>query len=78
VVGGGRGVGCQGEEQPLFLPPPSFMVCRRVVGVSLFFPLSFLCDLLGAISIFWGQAWAEGKGDLAACRLVRTADGNRA
>jgi len=31
----------------------------------LFFPF---CSLLGALSLTWGQAWAEGKGELAMCR----------
>jgi len=31
-------------------------------------PLSLLCNFLGAHDIFLGQAWAEGKGELAACR----------
>jgi hypothetical protein len=28
----------------------------------------FLCHFLGALSIFLGQAWAEGKGKLATSR----------
>ena len=45
-------------------------VCRRGVDGSrfpLFFPLSFPLRLLflGAYSVLLGQAWAEGKGELA-------------
>ena len=29
---------------------------------------SFICYFLGAVAIFMGQAWAEGKGKLATCR----------
>jgi len=41
---------------------------------------AFLCTFLGALYIFLEQAWAEGKGELATCRLQtargrgRTAD----
>jgi hypothetical protein len=51
------------------------------------FPLSLLCpfffrNFLGALwYVLSGQAWAEGKGELATCRLQtdrgRIADGNR-
>jgi len=46
--------------------------CREMDGV---FPLSLtparpppFCNFLGAHHIFLGQAWAEGKGELATCR----------
>ena len=62
-----------GVELPLFLfTPPLHGTGRRGVGAwgrcPLFFPLSLICYLLGALYIFLGQAWAEGKGELATCR----------
>jgi len=53
-------------------------VCRNGIGAGrrLSFVLSFVlharfpffCNSLGAHLIFWGQAWVEGKGELATCR----------
>jgi len=31
----------------------------------------FFCNFLGTYHIFSGQAWAEGKGELATCRHLR-------
>jgi hypothetical protein len=73
------------EEQPLFLPAPSFMrlqkwgrrgaafICSSALSIVfsfLLFPLLFLW----CAAIFLGQAWVEGKGERAVRR--RTADGN--
>jgi hypothetical protein len=56
-------------EEPLFLPrPPSWHPQKRSRKRG---PLSFcssFCYFFGAISIFMGQARAEGKGKLATCR----------
>jgi len=41
---------------------------RRRVGDGRFSFVTFLCGFLGAHLIFLGQAWAEGKGELATCR----------
>ena len=57
-----------GEELPLFLPMPPFMASaeeewgRVAVSLCLFF-----CSFFNLLSLF-GQAWAEGKGELAMCR----------
>jgi len=65
----GRGGGVAAPSHPLL---QSF--CRRGVGCGggfsfpLFFPLSFLCNFLGACYIFLGQAWTGGKGELATSR----------
>ena len=40
----------------------------RGVGDGCFSFVTFLCYFLGAHLIFLGQAWAEGEGELAACR----------
>jgi len=51
---------------------PLHGIRRRGVGFGdgflCSFPLSFFCSFLGALYIFLGQAWAEGKGELATCR----------
>jgi len=46
-------------------------VRRRGLGGSIFIclsHLSFFCDSLGALHFLRGQAWAEGKVELATCR----------
>ena len=61
-----------GVESPLFLPTPSFMASQtRSRGDGLPFLLPSVVSLVRIYS-FLGQAWAEGKGELA----TRTADGN--
>jgi hypothetical protein len=75
-----------GEGHPLFLPTPSFMrpqkrsriwVRLSLCSSPLSFPYCyFLCHFFGALAIFLGQAWVEGKGELATCRL--RADNGRA
>ena len=65
-------LGAEGEEQPLFLYTPSFMASAEGPGGGSRFPLFFLFSRSCVISlvhlIFLGQAWAEGKGELATCR----------
>jgi hypothetical protein len=77
------------EELPLFLPTPAFMATAEEEwgGEEISFALSlvtlFSAPFFGfipfvlslSLSIFLGQAWAEGKGKLATCRLARTAAG---
>ena len=74
--GGGGGFG----QLPLSLSTPSSMASagEEEQGTSRGFLCSFLCPLLGSFlaatisfvsfHIFLGQAWAEGKGELATCR----------
>jgi len=52
-----------GEQVPQFLTTPSFMARQTRIRGSAY----FLCDFLRA-SIFLGQAWTEGKGELEICR----------
>ena len=70
-------LGAEGEqggraEPQLFLPTPSFMASQRRSedGSRGSFPFGHLslCHFLNAHHIFLGQAWAEGKGELATCR----------
>jgi len=69
-----------GEELRLFLPTPSFMAPADeekgtgTLSFHSFFPFTISSVLPLAISLvsvysFLGQAWAEGKGELATCRL---------
>jgi len=69
-------------EEPLFLPTPSFLAStddeyEGVLRFPLFsffvslFRIIFLCNFLGALLIFLGQAWAEGKGKLATYGKLR-------
>ena len=66
-------LGAGGEEQPLFLPSPSFVASaegEEGFGAPLALSLSPLCNW--CTSTFLGQAWAEATGGLrrAARRLM--------
>ena len=76
-------LGAEGEEQPLFLPASSSWRPQKRVGCgggcvfSFASSLpSFLCNFFGASHIVFGLAWAESKGELAACRFSGLRTGN--
>jgi len=59
-----------GEELPLFLPPPHswYRQARSRGRVTLSFLVLSFVNFLGRSYSFLGQAWAEGKGELATSR----------
>ena len=69
-VAGGR-VRCS-YPRPLSWHPRRRIRWRDTISFfSLYFGrIPFLCDFIGAHHIFLGQAWAEGRGELATCRAA--------
>jgi len=61
-------VGCRGGPAAVIAHALIYGIGGRGVGDGRFSLVTFFCDLLGAHFIFLGQAWAEGRGELATCR----------
>jgi len=68
------GAGEPGNRHCSYRPHRSWRRRRRGRGTGALFLCLLLCDFLGSFSPSLGQAWAEGKGEPATSRLVRTAD----
>ena len=67
-------------EEPLFPPTPHScrpQSSRGRLCILLFFPLSFVCNFLGAHHIIWGRPGRRGKGSSqrAAVRGLQTGNG---